>query len=507
MKSRGQKALLDTVILSIDQLTRFVCGLILPRLFLKHFGSEYAGITSSIVQFLSYITILRVGVTGASRLALYKVLAQNDHRRISGIINATQKYINKIAMVLLAYIVVLSVVYPYITNTTIPASEVSLLVLIVGGSYFAQFFFGLTHMVLLSADQRIYIYTAISTVVTILNTVLTAILIKMGCNILMVKLGSAVVFTLNPLVLSAYVRRNYKLDKSIPSEKGFLQNQWDIMWHSIADIVHNSTDLTVLTILTNIKYVSVYTVHYLVVNGLHQILQVFTRSLEAVFGNMFAKGEYDTARRNLELYEFFVACFVSAAFSCALVLIVPFVQQYTAGATDINYTMPAFATVALIAQMVMCIRQPYLTVVCAAGHYKQTRNDALVEAGINIVTSVVLTYIFGIIGVAIGTLIANVFRTLRLAIYMQGNILNRPFRKLLMTMLWVASNVTIVCVISQFICRVIAINSWLTWGMAGVACGGTALIVTLVSAWIFYREQLQEMVVIAKRLLIKVKKR
>ena len=506
MKSRGQKALLNAVMLGAYQLTHFVCSLILPRLFLLHFGSEYTGLSSSITQFLSYITILQFGIAGATRFALYKVLAQNDVRGISGVVNATQNYMRKVALVLLAYIGILAVAYPYITDTTIPAFEVFLLVLIVGASSFSQYFFGITHQILLTADQRLYIYNGIATVTTILNTVLAVVLMKLGCNIQLVKLGSAVVFVLSPIVLSLYVRKNYKLDKNAPPDKGFLRNRWDVMWHSVANIVHDSTDLTVLTVFTNVKYVSVYTVYYLVVNGLFQILSVFTNSLEAAFGNMLVKGEYRTAYKNLELYEFFIAGFISVVFSCALVLIVPFVQLYTIGVTDINYAMPAFGAVVVIAQMVMCIRQPYLTVVRAAGHYKQTRNGAIIEAGINLVTSIILTYFFGIIGVAIGTLIANLFRTLQFALYLQGNILNRPFRKLLMSMLWIAVNVAIVYIVAHIILGIILINSWLTWVLAGIVCGVAALAVTMVTAWIFYRQQLLQLFGLIKRLLAKAKK-
>lgn len=507
MKSRGQKALLNTAVLGVYQLMHFVCGLILPRLFLLHFGSEYTGLASSITQFLNYITILQFGIAGATRFALYKALAEKDALGINGIVNATQNYMRKVALVLLAYIGVLAVVYPYIAETAIPPFEVFLLVLIVGASSFAQYFFGITYQILLTADQRLYIYNIIITVATILNTVLAVVLMKMGCNIHLVKLGSAVVFVLSPIILSMYVRRNYKLDKNVPPDKSYLRNRWDVMWHSIANIVHDGTDLVVLTVFTNVKYVAVYTVHYLVVNGLFQVFSVFTNSLEAAFGNMFAKGEHKTAYRNFELYEFFVACFISVVFSCAFVLIVPFVQVYTAGVTDVDYTMPAFAAVVVIAQMVMCIRQPYLTVVCAAGHYKQTRNGAIAEAVINLIISIVLTKFFGIIGVAIGTLIANLFRTLQFAVYLDGNILKRPFSKLLKIALWIGVNVVFVCLISQFVLRMIAINSWLTWLLAGVICGVIALVVTLGMALICYRRWLQDLLRVTMRLLTRGKNR
>ena len=506
MKSRGQKAVMNTAVLGLYQLTHFICGLILPRYFLLYFGSEYTGISSSITQMLSFITILQFGIAGSTRFALYKTLANKDTRGTSGIVNATQSYMRKIAFCLLGYIVLLSVIYPYVAETGISKFDVFLLVLIIGVSSFSRYFFGITYQILLTADQRLYIYNGLATASTILNTILAVVLMKAGYNIHMVKLGSALIHVFTPILLALYVRKTYQIDRTVPQDKTALKSRWDVMWHSIANIVHNNTDLVVLTVLTNVKYVSVYTVHYLVVNGLFQIFSVFTNSLEAAFGNMFAKGEIKTAYRNLEQYEFFIGCFVSVVFSCALFLIVPFVQLYTAGVNDVNYTVPAFAALAVIAQMVMCVRQPYLTIVRAAGHYKQTRNGAIAEAVMNIVVSVVLVFFYGIIGVVVGTLVANLFRTLQFATYLRKNILNRPLRKPLFIMAWIALNTGIVCVLSQFILKWITINSWITWVLAGAVGFSVALAVTVVSALIFYRGQFFSAIGVAKRLLTRGKK-
>ena len=116
MKSRGQKALINTAIVGIYQVVYFICGLILPRYLLLHFGSDYNGVVSSANQFLSFITILQVGIAGSTRFALYKVLANDDIKGISGIVRATEKYMHKVGAVLLAYIAVLAFIYPYIST-------------------------------------------------------------------------------------------------------------------------------------------------------------------------------------------------------------------------------------------------------------------------------------------------------------------------------------------------------------------------------------------------------
>ena len=63
--------------------------------------------------------------------------------------------------------------------------------------------------------------------------------------------------------------------------------------------------------------------------------------------------------------------------------------------------------------------------VMAAGHFKQTQNSAIVEAILNLTISIAVVYRFGLIGVALGTLIAIFYRTVYLAVYLSKYILKR----------------------------------------------------------------------------------
>ena len=60
-----------------------------------------------------------------------------------------------------------------------------------------------------------------------------------------------------------------------------------------------------------------------------------------------------------------------------------------------------------------------------AGHFKQIKNGAFVEAGLNIGLSLILINFLGITGLAIGTCAAMLFRTIQLAIYCSKNIISR----------------------------------------------------------------------------------
>ena len=210
--------------LLVYEVVLFASNLVLPKLIISTFGSEYNGIIGSITQFLSFVSILRLGVAGATRVSLYKSLAAGDRRETSSIIRATEIYMRKIGLIILAYIMALVVLYPLLLNSAYGFLNVALLVFAIGIGTFAQYFYGITYKTLLQADQRLYIANIIQTVTVILNTVISCVLINLGQSIQIVKLVTAVLFVLNPIVLNKLVIKMYGIEKHEPSlrQLGFM---------------------------------------------------------------------------------------------------------------------------------------------------------------------------------------------------------------------------------------------------------------------------------------------
>ena len=111
-RSRTKNAFLSIVTSLIGEGVALVCGLVLPRLILSNFGSAYNAITQSITQFISYISLMKAGIGGATAVALYKPLAENNTEEISEILASTQKFMRKISMIFVLFILGLSIVYP-----------------------------------------------------------------------------------------------------------------------------------------------------------------------------------------------------------------------------------------------------------------------------------------------------------------------------------------------------------------------------------------------------------
>ena len=101
----------------LNRIVRIISGLILPRLILLYFGSTTNGLVASIRQFLSIITFLDLGVGSVVQSALYRPLAQKDNEQISAVLFAARNYFKKIAYILVVYIGLLIVFYPFFIDS------------------------------------------------------------------------------------------------------------------------------------------------------------------------------------------------------------------------------------------------------------------------------------------------------------------------------------------------------------------------------------------------------
>ena len=273
----------------IYEIVAIIAGLIVPRLILEAFGSSYNGVVTSVSQFLSFVVLLRAGIGGVSKAYLYRSLKEKDLNMTSRVMHATKDYMNRVSLVFLIGLLVLSCIYPVVVS--MPWVSTFALVLICGLSALAENYFGITNMILLQADRREYIISLGNIGATVINVVLTFILVRLNCSIHIIKLGAAFAFSFTPIFLQLYVRHNYTVDYSKTYEKGLLNQKKDAFIHVLAEFVHRNTDVIVLTVLTDTLTVSVYAVYAIVTNGLRKLTNAFTANIESVLGRLYSSSD------------------------------------------------------------------------------------------------------------------------------------------------------------------------------------------------------------------------
>lgn len=482
LKTREQKAKMNMFTSLLSQIVTIICGLIIPRVMINHFGSEVYGATASISQFLSYITLLEGGIGGVARAALYKPLAENNSDGISGVYFAIKKFFNIVAVAFVVYTIVIGFIYKDIADVTfLDRTFTFFLVLVISLSTLAQYFFGVANLTLLNADQKQYIGYVANIATIFINALMVVILINLNCNILVVKLVSSLIFIIKPLVFSFYVKKHYNIDKKHTANKTALEQKWSGLGQHLAFFLHSNTDVVVLTLFANLKAVSVYSVYSMVSTSIKSIVSSFTGGMEAVYGNMIAKKEYDNLKRTFGYYETLISFASSIFFATAISLVVPFVKLYTSGVKDADYIQPVFAIVLISAEFLFCLRMPYASFVVAGNRFKQTQVAAYGEAIINVLLSCILVLKFGLVGVAIGTFVGTLFRFVYYIVYLNKHLLYMSIFFFLKRIFVGVSALLLDVLLSNLVLNLFTINDFYIWIICGFISFGLSSVVSL--AW------------------------
>lgn len=485
-KSRAKK---NIVVSLLNQIVGLLCGLVVPRALLGAFGSEVYGACSSITQFLSYIALLEGGIGGVARAALYKPIANNDGEAISAILSEIQRFFRIILYVFAGYVLVIACSFQKISHVeSLDYMTTFLLVMVISLSTFAQYYIGIANSTLLTASQRGYIVSGTNLLTTLLNAVAVVILTARGCSILTVKLVSSLIYIVKPLVFWLCVRRIWHPVQGKRGDKTYLTQKWSGLSQHIAYFLHSNTDVVILTFFANLKFVAVYSVYNMVVTHIQNLTVAFTSGMEAVFGDMLAKEEHSQLHKTFDTYETITSLVSVTLFAVTQVMIVSFVKLYTSGISDADYAAPTFALLLVLATLLYCLRMPYHAVVMAAGHFKQTQLAAYGEAGINVVLSILLVNSMGLVGVAIGTVVATLFRLLYYVGYLSKHIFNRDVRLFVKRFLVNALAFILSCLTGQMLASRFSIDNYGTWALCGAGCTLLTVAVVLGMNLLFYHE-------------------
>ncbi len=466
MSGRLQRAKMNAVSTLMHQLVATLCGMVIPRVMVDTFGSAAYGATTSISQFLAYIVLLEGGIGSVARGALYRPLAECDNEKISSVYYAVRRFFSGIGAAFALYAVILACGFFNIADVeTFTWEYTFFLVLAIALGKFSEYMGGITNVTLFYADQRQYVVNMAYIVTNILNTLLIVILAKSGVGILWVKLVSSLVFVLRPFFFTLYVKRHYAIRKT--QERTKLPNKFTGIAQHVAYVVQNNTDVLILTLFANLEIVAVYAVYHLIVFSMRNIATSFVGGMEAVFGDMIAKGEEEKLCRNYRRYKLILTVLTVALFSTAAILIVPFVRLYMAGIRDANYIQPLFACILVLAEALNCLVLPcqYLTI--AANRLRESRVGAYGEAAINFTVSLVLVFWNPLLGVAIGTLCAALFKCAYYTVFAGRYILRIKTRRMLRDLLLTLAVLAALAAVGVLLHGVV-IPHYAGWALCGV---------------------------------------
>lgn len=417
-----------------SQILSIALGIIIPRMFLMSFGSEMNGFLNSITQVFAYFALLEAGVGAATLQALYGPIANVNKNEISSIMAATDKYYRKTGMLYLAAVVGLVMIYPIVVSSEIPTFTMMLIILFNGIPGVISYYFQGKFIILLQAEGKNYINTALTSLASTLVSVTKIMMLMFGCDILAIQFTHLLINLLKVIVIGIYISRKYKWVnlKVEPNYEAIGQKNAAFI-NQICDLIFRNTDTIVLSIFCDLKVVSVYAMYTLLFSMIRTALDYVAQGFSFVMGQTYNRDLKHFIKLH-DLYETYRMALIFALYNIALIFILPFMKLYTAGVSDINYVDYKVAVLFAIFYLLTGARACASDLIGYAQHFKLTQSRCIAEAGINLIVSIIAVNLWGIYGVLIGTIVALLYRANDMILYANGKILKRgswvTYRKL-----------------------------------------------------------------------------
>lgn len=471
-----KKSINNLLYSALGQLITVAFGLILPRLWVVSYGSEVNGLLSSLSQFLVYLGLFEAGIGTATLQALYKPVAEDNWDDINGVLAASKVYYRQTGRSYFVGLLIMSAVYPLIAKSSLPYFTVAGAVLFSGLGNVVLFYFQGKYVYFLHAEGKNYITVNLGTVITIVNSLAKVIMIYLDVNIVAILAVNFLVQCLQAVYIMCYMRRYKKLDLNVDPNYESVSQKNSILIHQVSGLVFQNTDVLILTMVCDLRVVSVYSMYKLIVTQLQNVLNIPINSIRFALGQTFQinREEY---KKQIDIVESFNSAIHYALYAVALYLMLPFMRLYTAGVTDINYVDPWLAILFVAINLLDKSRTPMLLTIEYAGHFRKTIRQTVTESALNLVVSLIGVYFLGIYGVLIGTVTALAYRTNEIILYSNHKILHRSAKKTYGIYL---INI-VLFVLTQLLFGIVICSTWidsyLRFAAAGVVCSVLSLLI------------------------------
>ncbi len=408
-----------------SRLITLAFGLLIPRLLIVSFGSEVNGLLATVTQIFTYLALLEAGIGNSAVNALYKPLDNNNYLQANEVLIEAKTYYRKVSIVYGVCIIAFAVLYPLFASTSLSKFSVFGIIVLQGGGNFINYYFTAMYTHLLTANGKGYINENISLITYILTSITKIILIMFGFDVLVVQFGFFVLSILKAPIISFYCHNKYKwIDLKVKVSTKYLKQRGAFIIHELSGTIFNNTDVFIISTFCSFSMASVYTVYNLVYASLNTLLGAANGGLGFILG----QGQYKDREHFIKVYDMYSLAYSYLAFvlfTTAVILIVPFVELYTAGVSDIDYLVAGVPILLTVINLMSAIRATGSLLINVSGHAENTKKRSIIEAFINLISSLILVNIFDIRGVLIGTILALLYRTNDIIIYSNVKILNR----------------------------------------------------------------------------------
>ena len=409
--SRTKNAIKTSAVGGATNIIKILLGFGYRTLFVFMFSEVYLGINGLFTNILQILSLAELGITTAIVYRFYEPISRDDVHYVGMLMNFFGRVYRMIALSILGIGCCFIPFLPHLINSSdqLPGDiNLYIIYILFLINTVASYVFSYK-MTILSADQKNYVTSVIDLIQTVVRYAVQIIVLYQTKDYTITLFIGIVATLLLNFICSVWTEHQYKevfaVKEMLPKEdqKLIFEDTRACMYHKIGGTVLNSTDSVVLTKMVSLAMTGIYSNYSMLLTYIQQFIGQILGNFTASVGNAIQKmsdDDYYKLFKKLNFLGLWVASIVSVG---VYGVIDDFVRVWLGD----KYVLDATTTMIVVIQLFITLSKITSGAFTnAAGLFVMDKIRPLIEAVLNLVISIILTFYMGISGVFLGTIIS-----------------------------------------------------------------------------------------------------
>ena len=414
-KSRTEYSMVNTSVALFAQVSAILMGFFTRVVFTRTLSEGYVGINGLFTDILNILSLSELGVGTAITYALYGPIARKDYEKQKILMRLFRLFYRvTAAIVLIAGLLLI----PFLDVLMKDRPDVDHLVLI----YLLYLLNSVISYLLIykktlvDAHQMSYITVLYHNGFLVLQDICQIVILLCTKNFILFLMIAVLCTFLGNACMSRKADKMFPYLKEscnghLPKEEKqqIVRNVKAMMMHKIGTVAVSNTDNLLISSFVGVISAGIYSNYYLLIGSIRQILDQVLQGVAASVGNLGETEEKQKVERIFQEIFFGGYWLYGLAGICLLELLNPFVEL--AFGRKYLFDFPVV--------LILCInfflngtRKATLIFKESMGLFWYDRYKSIIEAILNLITSILFVLHFGITGVFMGTITSTVLTSL-----------------------------------------------------------------------------------------------
>lgn len=408
-KSRTYNSSLNLISSAFKQIITLSLGFISRWFFIKQLGASYLGINGLFANIISVLSMADLGFGSAIVYSMYKPLANKDHRKLAALLQFYKKVYRVIALVITIIGISLIPFLKYLVNLDQPIAHLEVYYVLFLANVIISYLYSYK-MCIIIADQKSYLLNIYSFVFSVVQFILQIVVLLTLKNYIVYLVVQILCSLFNNIYSSRkavkyypFITNKEKLHKE--ERKEIVVNIKSMFLYKIGGVLLNNTDNILISTLVNTIMVGLYSNYSMIVQSIETFASMFFTSINASVGNLSVSKDVDYQFKIYKVVDFTSFLIYSFCSVCLFVLMGDFIQL----CYGLEYRMDTIVCAIIVLNFyIPGIISANSVFRNATGMFKQMKYLLLVTSFINLILSIILGKIYGLLGIFLATGISRI---------------------------------------------------------------------------------------------------